>query len=182
MLDGPRSSASIQCCIRLLTPRRFLQEWITGAVTTITAPGSVAHCGQVDLTKMPHSNRFRPDFMATGPHALIEKDKPLSFMVKSDKHDDEDEEMPSYRFYESEKILGKLFRAIDERSILASVQSDTGAKTFRPPGGAQSVLPSVWSTILRRCQARQCQLPQWERHLPRARGIRDQYVPTQIST
>ncbi len=119
--------------------------------------------------------------MATGPHAIIEKDKPLSFTAKSDERDEEDEEAPSYRFYESEKILGRLFRAIDERSILASVQSDSGASIFRLTSGAQSVLPSLWDKILRRCQVKQCQLPQWERHLSRARGIRDQYVSARIS-
>src|ERR1700712_3785774 len=102
----------------------------------------MAYHEQVDLTKMPRSNPFRPDFMATGPHAVIQKNKPLAFVARSDVRDDDDDEGPSYKFYESEKILGKLFRAIDERQILFSVQNDACAEYSRPIGRTQSLLQS----------------------------------------
>ena len=137
-------------------------------------PQQVANRVQVDLTKMPRSNPYRPDFLATGPHAVIEKNKPLSFMAKSDAQDDEEEAGPGYKFYESDKLLGRLFRAIDERQFLSSVQDEADAGLSRPPSRAQSILKPVWKHIQRQCLVRGCEMPDWRRHVSRARGIRDE--------
>ena len=126
---------------------------------------------QVDLTKLPRSKQFRPDFMATGPHAVILKDKPVTFSAPTNSHDDDDEEEHQYKYYESEKILGKLFRAIDERQVLSSVQSSSHVGNTAFTGGAQSVLRSVWAWAQHRCQ-----MLQWQRHVPRAYGILDEYA------
>ncbi|KAJ9606772.1 hypothetical protein H2200_008781 [Cladophialophora chaetospira] len=118
---------------------------------------------------------YRPDFMVTGPHAVIQKNKPLSLMAESYAERDAEEDSPKYQFYESDKVLGRLFRAIDERKILASLQNDPAAMLSRPGGGAQSVLGSVWNHIQSQCQEIGLQLPNWQRHVSRARGVRDEY-------
>ena len=109
--------------------------------------------------------------MATGPHAVIEKDRPLTFSTPSDSRNDEDEEEIRYRFYESEKILGKLFRAIDERQILSTVQNGRFVESFATSDSGQSVLTHIWAWVQQRCQ-----LLRWQHHVPRAKGILDEYV------
>lgn len=107
-----------------------------------------------------------------GPYALIQKDKPVEFMAKSNsRNEDDDEEAPKHKFYESDKILGKLFRAIDEQQVFSSVQNGSGGETSVSNCETQSVLKAVWRSV-----SKQCQHLQWQRHVPRARGIRDEYV------
>ncbi len=63
------------------------------------------------MSRLPKYNPWRPDFEAPGPHVRIEKHKGLSFDTPVDRErDDEDEDFSAYRYYESEKILGKLYR------------------------------------------------------------------------
>lgn len=65
-------------------------------------------------------NRFRPDFMAPSAPMKLKKRTEISFdeAEVEDAGDDEDEnKAPRYDYYESEKILGKLYRAIDEKKI-----------------------------------------------------------------
>ncbi|OCT51734.1 RNA-directed RNA polymerase [Cladophialophora carrionii] len=127
----------------------------------------------VDLTKLPRSNHFRPDFMAPGPHVVIEKAKPLNFAAppeSRDDDDDDDEDRPAYRYYESDKVLGKLFRAIDEYKILSTVQSAARAERLHFAQQPQSVLKAVWGNVYQRCQ-----FVKWREHVPRAVGIRDEY-------
>src|ERR1700761_8049368 len=100
---------------------------------------------------MPPSAKFRPDFMATGPHVHISKDKNLNFQEGPQSRDDEGEEGPSYRYYESTKVLGKLFRAIDEREILFG-GSDRSLGSRLSTRGRQSVLKVVWDCIQRQFQ------------------------------
>ena len=123
---------------------------------------------------MPRHNSYRPDFMAPGPHVVVQKDKPLSFDVRPEYNDGEDDDFPAYKFYESEKILGKLYRAINEREVFSGVQqqglSQYANEVDRARHSVSSVLEGVWTYVQRRCQA-----IQWEHHLDRARGIRDEY-------
>ena len=125
---------------------------------------------------MPRSNKFRPDFMATGPHAIVQKEKPLNFADDDDSPNDDDEEGFKYKYYESDKILGKLFRAIDEREILSHVQSNLFADVLCPTEGEPSILRAVWEHIQTVLERMKSQIPQWHLHLSTARGIRDEYV------
>jgi len=71
---------------------------------------------------MPKFIPIRPDFMATGPNIKIEKKEGL-LLEQSDiraEHNDEEDFTP-YRYYESTKILGKLYRAIDEHDIFSDL-------------------------------------------------------------
>src|SRR5947207_15992408 len=76
------------------------------------------------MSTLPKHNQFRPDFMATGPYVEIEKKEGISF--KDIRASDEvDEDMPAHRFYESDKVLGKLYRAIDESKVFEEMRGNT---------------------------------------------------------
>ncbi len=62
------------------------------------------------MNEMPRYSPYRPDFMAPGPHVNILKDKPISFenVQPEDGDIDEDEDTMVYKYYPSDKILGKL--------------------------------------------------------------------------
>jgi hypothetical protein len=125
---------------------------------------------------MPRYNMFRPDFMAPGPHVHVQNDKPLSFDTPRESNvGQDDDDVSAYKYYKSDKILGKLYRAIDEREAFGSVQQEGLSQYMneadRRRSSVSSVLESVWAHVQYRCQA-----IQWEHHLDRARGIRDEYA------
>jgi hypothetical protein len=123
---------------------------------------------------MPRYNTYRPDFMALGPHIAVQKNKPLSFDARPESKNGDDEDFEPYRYYESDKILGKLYRAIDEQEVFQSVQQRGLLhvnEVDRIRGRSSSVLKRVWAYVQYRCQGFQ-----WDHHLERARGIRDEYV------
>lgn len=57
--------------------------------------------------------------MAPGPYTRINKNSEIEFdeFVYYPAHDEDEDTKPHYRYYKSEKILGKLYRAVDERKI-----------------------------------------------------------------
>ncbi|KIW67302.1 hypothetical protein PV04_06566 [Phialophora macrospora] len=124
----------------------------------------------VDLTKMPRSNRFRPDFMAPGPNVVVEKAKPLDFGAPPEPRDDEDEDEQINRYYESDKVLGKLFQAIDERKVFSTVQSAVRAGRLHSAERPPSVLEAIWANVYQWSH-----FVDWRDHVPRAVGIRDEY-------
>jgi hypothetical protein len=76
---------------------------------------------------MPKYKPWRPDFEAPGPHVEIEKLMGISFQVvpyqdPNDVMDEDDDDFPRYRYYESDRIIGRLYRAIDEREIFEEIQ------------------------------------------------------------
>ncbi|TKA27988.1 hypothetical protein B0A50_04054 [Salinomyces thailandicus] len=82
----------------------------------------------VDMTECPKYDRCRPDFMAPSPRVFVSGEGYLGF-EDEDYQDDEafeglDIERRAFRYYESQKALGELFRAIDERQFLHSLQHD----------------------------------------------------------
>jgi hypothetical protein len=114
---------------------------------------------------MPRYSNCRPDFMAPGPYVRIEK-KEIVFSEASQMQDigDDDGEMSSYRFYKSDKILGKLYRAIDEQEVFKEIQryGKTGATT------QSTVMVAAWRYVQRRCAT-----IQWQHLMSWARDIRD---------
>jgi hypothetical protein len=134
---------------------------------------------------MPQHSHYRPDFLAPGPHVAVQKDKPLSFDAPPEHNDgydddDDDDDSSPYRFYPSDKILGKLYRSIDEREVFSGIQqpglSQYVNEVNRVRHSVSSVLKGVWTYVQHRCQA-----IQWEHHLDRARGIRDEYASSVLS-
>ncbi|KAK3387915.1 RNA dependent RNA polymerase-domain-containing protein [Podospora didyma] len=102
----------------------------------------------VEMSKLPKANRWRPDFLAQGPG--------IHFHSKSDMmvldehiHQEDDEDMiigaaPRHRFYVSDKVLGRLYRAVDESKIW---QEDIRMKV--PMGGASFWDQTITALTLR---------------------------------
>jgi hypothetical protein len=118
---------------------------------------------------MPKFIPVRPDFMAQGPNIKIEKKEGLLVEQSSTQMPDEraeDEDFVPYRYYESQKILGKLFRAIDEHEIFSDLHK------YRMPSSnsEKSLLDQLWSYV-----KKECRLVHWKQHLILAQEIRDMY-------
>ncbi|KAL4967470.1 RNA dependent RNA polymerase [Aspergillus stella-maris] len=72
----------------------------------------------VKLEEMPFINRNRPDFLAPGPLAQIHHKEDIQLEARYiHPYPDDDDSGPIHKYYRSEKILGKLYRAIDEHKI-----------------------------------------------------------------
>ncbi|KAF2870449.1 RNA dependent RNA polymerase-domain-containing protein [Massariosphaeria phaeospora] len=78
----------------------------------------------VDMTKFfkIRMNKYRPDFLAPAAPAHIKNRTEISFSESDDPGanpdaDDADDVGPKYQYYYSEKINGKLYRAINEKKI-----------------------------------------------------------------
>lgn len=95
---------------------------------------------------------------------MVRKDKSLAFSAPERAEPDDEDDTPTYRYYESDKILGKLFRAIDEHEIFADVQQ---SKT-RKAGNA--VLSGILKYIERNCAIHLVK----SYYMGRARGIREE--------
>jgi hypothetical protein len=120
------------------------------------------------MSRMPKTGPWRPDFEAPGPHVNIEKKDGISFEVTIDRElddGDDDDDFTNYRYYESDKVLGKLYRAIDEREIFTQIQQRA---TNHNITNMSTVIHKVWQHVQRKCR-----LIQWEHKLEWARDIRD---------
>ncbi|KAL9105886.1 MAG: hypothetical protein Q9227_008997 [Pyrenula ochraceoflavens] len=133
----------------------------------------------IDVKKIPKSSHCRPDFMAPGPQVIIEGKRPISYDSKPSSTAKLEDDMPSFRYYESDKILGKLFRAIDEQDIFRGLQAysqvhlaDLKRNIIDHASGRQNgqLLTALWKHAQTSCQGFQ-----WTHHLDRARGIREEY-------
>lgn len=114
---------------------------------------------------IPRVVPVRPDFMAPGPNIKIEKKEGLlieEIKQESQDDDDEDADFTPYRYYESNKILGKLFRAVDEHDIFSELHKYS--VTIR---GA-NLLDEVWTYV---CQ--ETRLIQWHQFVLEAEDLRD---------
>jgi len=101
--------------------------------------------------------------MAPGPHVLISKDK-ISFTSLLDEEDgDEEVDFQEYQYYESERILGKLYRDIDEKEIFSDVQQKSG-----PSGLKRNFIDEVWVYTTNRCRS-----VRWAQHIEWAQDVRD---------
>ncbi|KAF7593189.1 hypothetical protein BBP40_011819 [Aspergillus hancockii] len=82
----------------------------------------------VEISELPKIGRYRPDFLAPGPRTRLycKSRIGLEQRVSHANYDDDDDEVERpHLYYKSERILGKLYRAIDERNIwLKHVRSD----------------------------------------------------------
>ncbi|KAI0513140.1 RNA dependent RNA polymerase-domain-containing protein [Xylaria bambusicola] len=113
----------------------------------------------------------RPDFLAPAPPTNIVDRTEILFeppVVLSTDADEDDDTGPKHRFYRSIKILGKLYRAIDEKKIW---KDDIHLPRNRSD-------PSLWDEIIRYIQ-KQCDTNfgrvDWQRAKDNARRIRQAY-------
>ena len=82
---------------------------------------------------------------------------------------DLDPDATSYRYYESKKVLGVLYRAIDEKSFLAELQKRV-QQLERPTSFKQSVLYQLWTYV-----QKQTTLVQWDHYRDWARETKEVY-------
>lgn len=125
----------------------------------------------VDMSQCPRHDMIRPDFMATSPHVTVQRSG-VAFAEHDDDDDDNDAvealdpDLRSFRYYESEHVLGRLYRAIDEKKIFEDmhrhIQND-----HRVAAGVD-VMTQVWMHVIR-----ETALIQWEAYKPLAREIRE---------
>ncbi|KAE8376072.1 RNA dependent RNA polymerase-domain-containing protein [Aspergillus bertholletiae] len=131
----------------------------------------------VNMGDMPRVTRVRPDFLAPGPQTRLYNKSKIGLEqhvshANYDGDDDADAEEP-YRYYKSERILGKLYRAIDEQNIwrkhvLSESITDDG-----------SFWKDLMEDCLRRCESL-TRTPR-EEHLEQSKRIRAAYEDAIIS-
>lgn len=128
------------------------------------------------MAQCPRYERFRPDFMAPNPRIIASKGF-VEIRDDSDQHDDDivsqlDPDSKPMRYYESDKVLGHLYRAIDEHKFLAEMKRD------RNRGSEQETLmPALWDYI-----QRSNLLVQWEHHRHLARNLKEDYEHELLKT
>ncbi|KAI1214371.1 RdRP-domain-containing protein [Annulohypoxylon truncatum] len=125
----------------------------------------------IDVNKLRNLTRtnYRPEFLAPAPPAKIvgrtevvfETQRPTSI------DDDEDEDGPRHKYYRSDKVLGKLFRAIDEKKIW---KKDIHQNIDRHGYSVWDQL--IWN-IQNRCRA--LRRVNWKAALDEAHRIREAY-------
>ncbi|KAI8949918.1 RNA dependent RNA polymerase-domain-containing protein [Xylaria longipes] len=126
----------------------------------------------VDMSKMASLKRtkYRPDFLAPAPPTNIVDKTEIQFeppTAPSGEEDEDDDTGPRHRFYKSTKILGKLYRAIDEKKIW---KDDIHLVVNRHG-------PSLWDELfvhIRHECDNLCDVD-WERALNEAHNIRQAY-------
>ncbi|KAI1754947.1 RNA dependent RNA polymerase-domain-containing protein [Xylaria castorea] len=126
----------------------------------------------VDMSKMASLKRtkYRPDFLAPAPPANIVDKTEIQFetpTAPSAVEDEDDDTGPRHKFYKSTKILGKLYRAIDEKKIW----NDDIHLVVNRHG------PSLWDELFVhiRHQSESLGDVDWEMALDEAHNIRQAY-------
>ncbi|PGH03899.1 hypothetical protein AJ80_08601 [Polytolypa hystricis UAMH7299] len=124
----------------------------------------------VDLTLIPRFPRYRPDFMTPNPRVHIAES--ISVLEEQDEKvvddDDDEEERQPMKFYKSEKVLGHLFRAIDEQAFLKKLQ-DAGQRSSSATG-TPPILQSLLAYV-----GRETQGFVWDHHIEEAHRIKEIY-------
>jgi hypothetical protein len=114
--------------------------------------------------------------MAPSPRVTVEKDIWDLENQRLGSFADEDEDAVTaldpdtrgYRYYESQNVLGKLYRAIDERNFLAELQ-ERGRRPDRAEPSGDSLIHRLWAYV-----KVQIHLVQWEHHLKWARDVKEE--------
>ncbi|KAJ0163617.1 RNA-dependent RNA polymerase 1 [Colletotrichum tanaceti] len=123
----------------------------------------------VEPRDIPKAPQFRPDFLAPAPPAQLYDRMQIKFPGRDEGNDDdgdEDAAGPNHRYYRSEKILGVLYRNVDEKQIwdedISRVVSKAG--------------PSVWAQFVglmqRKIKEYSAGLIRWETRLEEAKSLR----------
>lgn len=88
----------------------------------------------------------------------------------SQEDNNDDDDFKPYRYYESFKILGQLYRAIDEHKIFSDIKRHQRVESRSQSG----VLEKVWAYATKRCKPYSIT---WRGKLVWARDLRDMYAP-----
>jgi RNA dependent RNA polymerase len=129
-----------------------------------------------DMKKIPRYRNFKPDFMAPGPRYKIEThdirliDEQNFGSIEDEEGDiisKLDPESSKVKYYESNRILGKLYRAIDEYKFLEELQEQSRVAN-KLSGSEGTLMNQIWAYV-----KQQTQLIEWKHHNSDARDIRD---------
>ncbi|KAK3321315.1 RNA dependent RNA polymerase-domain-containing protein [Cercophora scortea] len=129
----------------------------------------------IELPKCEHP-KWRPDFLARGPVVTIHDKSAIEmdqYTHQDDEEDEDNEDGPRHKFYRSDKLLGGLYRAIDEENIWAE-----DIKQTVPTGGA-----SFWDELITGLHERVKSVAdiRWEPRLEEAHRIRHAYEDAILS-
>ena len=126
------------------------------------------------MKQLPRYSHIRPDFLATGPRVRIAKGVQFEDVMEQESKlwIPEDEEQAGYKYYESRKTLGKLFRAIDEREFLRSLKEFSKKAIDEDRPDSVSISPSVMNRVWEYVQ-RETRLIEWSHHVEWARDIKE---------
>lgn len=130
----------------------------------------IANFGKkVDLQRIPKPKPYRPDFMAPGPRVKIAEDISLlendSQGLLADEDEDDENDRRPMRYYKSNRVLGQLFRRIDERDFLETLK----ASTRQQPRA--DILQSIWAYVESETAGFQ-----WDHHVHTGLNIKELYV------
>ncbi|KAK5515820.1 hypothetical protein LTR07_007331 [Exophiala xenobiotica] len=78
----------------------------------------------VDPKKIPRSPAYRPDFMAPTASTKVEKGIKRPAAVDADVAPNRGR---GYRYYESDRVLGRLYRAVDEDTFFQDLEDETSS-------------------------------------------------------
>ena len=106
------------------------------------------------MSECPKGGRYRPDFMAPSPRVVmkgtiaeIEEELALNGIDEDENaFDGLDSSGFELRYYESPNALGQLYRQIDEREFLASVQAQT-RKAEEQQQGDGTLTARLWRYV-----------------------------------
>ncbi|KAJ8120580.1 hypothetical protein ONZ43_g2746 [Nemania bipapillata] len=126
----------------------------------------------VNLSKMASlRTKYRPDFLAPAPPANIVDKTEIRFeapVTPSAEADEDDDAGPRHMFYRSDKILGQLYRAIDEKKLW---KEDIHLDVNR---SGTSLWDELIVHITRQCEGNLGSID-WKRAVGEARSIRQAY-------
>ncbi|KAG0643426.1 RNA dependent RNA polymerase-domain-containing protein [Tuber brumale] len=101
---------------------------------------------KVSRSDFPKATFAKPDFMAPGPRILIKREPEFVEENAVPDDDDDDEDTPTL-YYESEKVLGKLYREIDETAFLREVQGTMHRERRARNVDEGAVVRGIWEWL-----------------------------------
>ncbi|KAK5125105.1 hypothetical protein LTR85_000779 [Meristemomyces frigidus] len=171
---GALSTAHMQLADQLPTGTFSLQCIKIAKMASVAVDYSKTGIPQT-MRECPSRNRVLPDFMANSPRVFVDE---KGYTGHEDNEAEGDgtvralaDAQPPRRYYESKKVLGKLFRAIDERVFMANMQRQHRAAI----GGAQPTTDVMVALLayMKRCASQY--LIMYSHHEELARNIRTSY-------
>lgn len=137
----------------------------------------------VDFKTLPRYPKARPDFQAPGPRVLIEKNIDFEEEDQTTPPDENDEldEVASYgppkiRYYESPKIIGKLYRKIDEHKFFEEIQMQSGMSGLHSRN-THSLANAVWEYVREKTA-----LIEWQHYVQFAEDVKESYEDNLLDT
>ncbi|EFX06378.1 RNA-dependent RNA polymerase [Grosmannia clavigera kw1407] len=131
-----------------------------------------------DLNELRRASPFRPDFLAPGSLVYVHNkaDIELEKYVANNERDVHAEALdgPAHKYYRSEKVLGVLYRAVDERKIwYTDIHKGESETTTTDGTGAGTVLDKLREWARKQCAELGCD--SWHERQEEAAGIRSAY-------